>query len=146
MPKKSNSDYLTDVMAGLADFRMDNLRISHHAIERSKERGVPLEDLRRKTPKIGIPVVKQNTVVTVLNKGIPRPFYKEAKTFSAKVKCLKTCPFIGHVIGKNGQNIRKIEQLVQFSKIYYDRKEEKFIITSPTSEAAHFFKVFCPRS
>jgi len=59
--------YYDLVKGGLADFRMDDLRISKHAIQQAKKRGIPLEDLRRKHGnKAGYAVTVGKTVVTAL--------------------------------------------------------------------------------
>lgn len=54
------------VRGGLRDFRLDNLRISRHALERAKERHIPLEDLRRSHGEVGRGVQVGNTIVTAL--------------------------------------------------------------------------------
>jgi len=51
---------------------MDDLRISKHAIQRAKERGIPLEDLRRKHGnKAGYGVQIGKTIVTALTNQMP---------------------------------------------------------------------------
>jgi hypothetical protein len=55
------------VKGGAADFRMDDLRISKHAIRRARERHIPLEDLRRNHGnKAGYGVRIGKTIVTAL--------------------------------------------------------------------------------
>lgn len=54
------------VRGGLRDFRLDNLRISRHALDRAKERHIPLEDLRRTHGEVGRGVQVGNTIVTAL--------------------------------------------------------------------------------
>jgi hypothetical protein len=70
MPKKLKKDrnYLDYVKAGAApDFTADDLHISKHAIQRAKERGIPMEDLRRKRGnKAGYGVLRGKTIVTAL--------------------------------------------------------------------------------
>jgi len=41
------------VKAGLKDFKMDDLNISRHAKKRCRERGIPLEDLRKNRGEYG---------------------------------------------------------------------------------------------
>jgi hypothetical protein len=60
------------VRGGITDFRMDDLRISKHAIQRARERGIPLEDLRRKHGnKAGYGVQIGKTIVTALTNQMP---------------------------------------------------------------------------
>jgi hypothetical protein len=55
------------VRGGLADFRLDNLRISKHAIARARERHIPLEDLRRSHGHgVGRGIQVGNTIVTAI--------------------------------------------------------------------------------
>ncbi len=64
--------YFDYVKGGLADFRMDDIRISKHAIQRARERGIPLEDLRRKRGnQAGYGVLKGKTIVTALTNQMP---------------------------------------------------------------------------
>lgn len=59
--------YLELVKAGVEDFRVDNLRISHHALQRARERRIPLEDLRRlRGNKVGHGIQQGNTIVTAI--------------------------------------------------------------------------------
>jgi hypothetical protein len=65
-------NYFDLVKGGLADFRIDDLRISKHARQRAKERGIPLEDLRRKHGnKAGYGVQIGKTIVTALTNQMP---------------------------------------------------------------------------
>jgi len=59
------------IKAGLQDFRIDNLRVSRHAIERCRERHIPLEDLRRNSGNhAGYGVQRGNTIVTALSNSM----------------------------------------------------------------------------
>ncbi len=83
-------NYFDLVRAGLADFRMDDLRISKHAIRRAKERGIPLEDLRRKHGnQAGYGVQIGKTIVTALTNQMPmlsnRPKKEKEKTDAISV-------------------------------------------------------------
>ncbi len=78
-------NYFDYVKGGLADFRLDDLYISRHAKQRAKERGIPLEDLRRKHGnKAGYGVQIGNTIVTALTNQMPmlshRPKKEKEKT------------------------------------------------------------------
>jgi hypothetical protein len=64
------------IKAGMSDFRLDNLRVSCHALKRCKERKIPLEDLRRKSNNInGRAIIKKDTIVT----AITNQMYNETK-------------------------------------------------------------------
>ena len=54
------------VKAGLKDFKMDDLNISRHAKKRCRERGIPLEDLRRQRGEYGTAIIRGHTVVTAI--------------------------------------------------------------------------------
>ncbi len=78
MPKKLKKDpnYLDHVKAGAApDFSIDNIRIRKHAIQRAKERKVPIEEVRN-NPDDARGIWSGNTLVTVLTPEManaPRP-------------------------------------------------------------------------
>jgi hypothetical protein len=62
------------VKGGLRDFRLDNLKVSRHAIQRVRERHIPLEDLRRNHGnQVGFGVQRGNTIVTALTNTMKRP-------------------------------------------------------------------------
>lgn len=74
------------IKAGMADFRLDNLKISNHALKRCKERNIPLEDLRRKRNNInGKAIIKNNTIVT----AVTNQMYNETKMKKAEKSQLK---------------------------------------------------------
>jgi co-chaperonin GroES (HSP10) len=54
----------------LDDFRVDNLKISYHALQRGKERGIPLEELRRNKPTVATVVQVGKTLITTYAKSI----------------------------------------------------------------------------
>jgi hypothetical protein len=62
------------VKGGLRDFHLDNLKISGHAMQRCRERHIPLEDLRRvHNNQVGFGVQCGNTIVTALTNTMKRP-------------------------------------------------------------------------
>ena len=55
------------IKAGMVDFRLDNLKVSRHALKRCKERKIPLEDLRRKHNNVkGKAIIRNFTIVTAI--------------------------------------------------------------------------------
>lgn len=144
MPKKSQEKVLQEVQAGLTDFRMDNLRISKHALKRMQERRIPIEDLRRNKPKIGKVIKVGNTVVTTYRKpNEDTVVFNESKqqVFLSKV-CCKNQKLVGQIIGKNGSNIKKIQSIIQSSRITYDRKHANFHIETLSANGSSFLKKF----
>lgn len=80
------------VQAGLKDFRMDNLRISRHALQRARERHIPLEDLRRRHGNVsGFAVQQGNTIVTALTNQMrkpPKPYALRLRDSRVKIRKL----------------------------------------------------------
>ncbi len=92
--------------AGMFDFRIDDLIVSHHAIKRCKERNIPLEDLRRRHHNIhGQAVIKKNVIVTAITNEMAheRPKKKSEKVLIAE--------------RKRKQRQHKIEQMKENKKI-----------------------------
>ena len=85
--KRKWSSFTANVISGVYDFKVDNTHITKHALERCKERNIPLEDLHRLNPKVGTPVMKGNTIVTILPKKSKKKYHKFKKTKISRKKC-----------------------------------------------------------
>lgn len=83
------------VRGGLADFRVDNLRISKHAIARARERHIPLEDLRRTHGnEVGRGIQVGNTIVTAITNAMTTVSPTRSKIAQARlaIQRIGVCP------------------------------------------------------
>jgi len=149
------------IKGGLTDFKLDNLNITKHAIQRCKERGIPLEDLHKKK---GPAVLKGNTVVTAYSKipiskympssiPIDKPiisnmFINEVvqtennKEYMVEVDCShEIAPYI---IGKEGNHLKSLIRLIKDNKgtIEWVNLKNKFIIRSKKEVDCVFMKKY----
>ena len=85
--KHDLSNSYNDIICGVYDIIVDNMRITRHALDRCKERKIPLEDLHRLNPKFGTPVMKGNTIVTMLPKKSKKKYHKSKKSKMPRKKC-----------------------------------------------------------
>lgn len=148
------------IKAGLKDFKMDDLNISNHAKQRCKERGIPLEDLRRQRGEYGSAVIRGNTVVTAIphvvrqefSEFIPvkeegdivhsLPIVKQYQNglFKATIICIKE--MIPRMIGKHHSYVNKLQSYIE-GNIYSPSKRENVfkIITTNLDDAIFMWKL-----
>ena len=147
------------VKAGLKDFKMDDLNISRHAKKRCRERGIPLEDLRKKRGEYGTAIVRGHTVVTAIpntfkqfSEFIPikddceivnsSPIVKKHKDtlFKATIICKKE--MIPRMIGKHHSYVNKLQSYIE-GNIHSPKKGENVfkIITKNLDDAIFMWKL-----
>lgn len=83
------------IRGGLSDFRLDNLRISRHALDRARERHIPLEDLRRThRNEVGRGIQVGNTIVTAITNTMSAAAPKREKILQIRrqIECIGVCP------------------------------------------------------
>lgn len=147
------------VKAGLKDFKMDDLNISRHAKKRCRERGIPLEDLRKKRGEYGTAIIRGHTVVTAIpntfeqfSEFVPikdngeivnlSPIVKKYKDtlFKATIICIKE--MIPRMIGKHHSYVNKLQSYIE-GNIYSPSKRENVfkIITKNLDDAIFMWKL-----
>ena len=147
------------VKAGLKDFKMDDLNISRHAKKRCRERGRPLEDLRRQRGEYGTAIIRGHTVVTAIpntfeqfSEFVPikdngeivnlSPIVKKYKDtlFKATIICIKE--MIPRMIGKHHSYVNKLQSYIE-GNIYSPSKRENVfkIITKNLDDAIFMWKL-----
>ena len=147
------------VKAGLKDFKMDDLNISRHAKKRCRERGIPLEDLRRQRGEYGTAIIRGHTVVTAIpntfeqfSEFVPikdngeivnlSPIVKKYKDtlFKATIICIKE--MIPRMIGKHHSYVNKLQSYIE-GNIYSPSKRENVfkIITKNLDDAIFMWKL-----
>jgi hypothetical protein len=147
------------VKAGLKDFKMDDLNISRHAKKRCRERGIPLEDLRKKRGEYGTAIVRGHTVVTAIpntfeqfSEFIPikdngeivnsSPIVKKHKDtlFKATIICMKE--MIPRMIGKHHSYINKLQSYIE-GNIYSPKQGKNVfkIVTKKIDDAIFMWKL-----
>ena len=147
------------VKAGLKDFKMDDLNISRHAKKRCRERGIPLEDLRRQRGEYGTAIIRGHTVVTAIpntfeqfSEFVPikdngeivnlSPIVKKYKDtlFKATIICIKE--MIPRMIGKHLSYVNKLQSYIE-GNIYSPSKRENVfkIITKNLDDAIFMWKL-----
>jgi len=148
------------VKAGLKDFKMDDLNISRHAKKRCRERGIPLEDLRKNRGEYGTAIIRGHTVVTAIpntfgqqfSEFIPikdngeivnsSPIVKKHKDtlFKATIICIEE--MIPRMIGKHHSYVNKLQSYIE-GNIYSPSKRENVfkIITKNLDDAIFMWKL-----
>ncbi len=129
------------IMAGMKDFRMDDLKISAHARKRCKERNIPLEDLRRSHKNIsGVPIIKGHTVVTAINK-LNTVVDTSKYTHVFYISC--SPDHVGRIMGKKQENISQIKNFLKIDfKISYEDYSKCLRVQTCTIEDEKFIKQF----
>jgi len=133
---------------GEEDFTIDDFLITQHAIQRARERRIPLEDLRRLKGKVGDAVIVGNTVVTVIPKRQIKPDNEVGEIVHTNPKVIKienkfigklACPhrLIPCIIGTKKCRINKLSSYIK-GKISWDRDIDKFRIESDILEDTIF--------
>lgn len=139
--KKSHREFLTYVQAGLVDFHIDPIRMSTHAKHRCAERRLSAQDAIRNKPVQAAPIIRGNTIVTVLNRYNPDPtlVINGVKWYVESVLPPHS-RLIGCTIGKGGAEIRSLESLVTNSKILFAEYNNMFQIRCLTAYGVYFLK------
>ena len=137
---------------GEEDFTLDDLKITQHALQRAKERHIPLEDLHRLNGKVGDAVLVGNTVVTVVPKRQIKPDNEVGEIVHTNPKVLKKenkfigklqCPhiLIPCIIGNRRCRINKLSSFIR-GKITWERDIDKFRIETDNLEDTIFMMDF----
>ena len=133
---------------GEEDFTIDDLKITQHAVQRARERKIPLEDLHRLKGKVGDAVIVGNTVVTVIPKRQIKPDNEIGELVHTNPKVIKienkfigklACPhrLIPSIIGIKKCRINKLSSYIK-GKISWERDIDKFRIESDILEDTIF--------
>ncbi|KAJ3249736.1 hypothetical protein HK103_004432 [Boothiomyces macroporosus] len=117
------------------------VNLTKHAKQRCKERGVRPEDALSQKPKQAKPIVVGEKIVTVVNKnhGNHKLNKNGELTHLTKVKLPKEKEhLVGRIIGKGGENIKKIKVLVKDSTITYKDDDRSFHIWSTCTTSGEY--------